>query len=309
MNLVHTCAMDRLPPFDALVAFEAARRLGSMTLAATELGLTQSAVSHRVRRLEAFMGEPLLRRLPGGLQATPAGDAVAAGLERVLDEMAGLRARCIAAAPARRLRIGVAAALADNWLVRRLPDFTAAHPDIQVELAVVENEGPGADVDLRILWVPIAEARATSTQTPLFREKVFPVCHPALLTDAAAAAGDLTRLPLLHKGARGGQGLEWEWTTWFARLGLPGPPGVALRFSAIGPAIAAALSGAGVALARSMLVHDALADGRLVRLLPASWDLPCGKAHMVRWPAALRDDARVRSFAAWLAAQAGESVA
>lgn len=302
-----------MPPFDALLAFDAARRHRSMTRAATELGVTQSAISHRVRRLEAFMGAPLLHRLSGGLEPTPAGEALAEGFERVLVGMAGLRAQCAAARPTRPLRIGVAAPLADHWLVRRLPAFAAAFPDIPVELEMVENDwARRTDLDLRILWTPLAEARATTTQAPLFHERVFPVCHPSLIP-ANAALGDpllLTRLPLLHKGpAQGGQGEEWEWSTWFSRLGLAERPRAALRFTSIGPAIAAALSGAGVVIARSMLVHDALADGRLVRLLPPACDMPSSKAHIVRWPAALRSDERVRAFARWLIDQATASAA
>jgi LysR family glycine cleavage system transcriptional activator len=298
--------MGRLPPFDALLAFEAARRLGSMTSAAAELGLTQSAVSHRVRRLEAFMGAPLLRRLSRGLEPTPAGDALAIGLASVLASMTALRAQCLAAASPAPLRIGVPATLVDNWLARRLPTFAAAYPEIAIELSVVETDAAARadDVDVRILWTSIAEARATSTQRPLFSEQVFPVCHPALLP-SGFTPGDPTvikRLPLLHKGpASGVQGEEWTWTTWFRRLGLGAPPAPALRFTQIGPAISAALAGAGAVIARSMLVSDALADGRLARLLPADSDMPSSKAHIVRWPAALRSDARVSAFAGWLA--------
>ena len=118
-------------------------------------------------------------------------------------------------------------------------------------------------------------------------------------------ASILARLPLLHKRSAG-QGEEWSWPTWFARLGLKGKPKEALRFTSIGPAIAAALTGAGAVLARTVLVHDALNDGRLVRLLPGREDQVSAKVHVVRWPARLTGDTRVRAFASWLvtAAQA-----
>ncbi|BBK32200.1 LysR family glycine cleavage system transcriptional activator [Stella humosa] len=306
--------MQTRPPFDALIAFDAALRLGSMTLAAGELGVTQSAVSHRIRRLEAFMGTALLLRRNAGLAPTPAGAALAEGLTALLDDLAGLRSRCRAADAPDNLRVGVGAALAGNWLVRRLPGFAAACPGIAIELAVVENEAQAhaPDIDLRILWVPAAEARSTSTQRPLFQECVFPVCHPALLP-AAFVPGDpalLSTLPLLHKGPAGrGTGAEWSWAAWLDRLGLPPRPGDTLRFATIGTAIAAALEGAGAVLARSMLVHDALADGRLVRLLPDGWDMPSSKVHVLRWPAALSGDDRVRRFAAWLVERTAETAA
>ncbi|MGL4288570.1 MAG: LysR substrate-binding domain-containing protein [Phreatobacter sp.] len=301
--------MRTLPPFDALVAFDTTLRLRSMTLAAAELGVTQSAISHRLRRLEGFVGAPLLNRSGSGLDPTPTGAALSAGLTDLLDGLADLRARCrLAVAPA-GLKVGVGAALADYWLVRRLPAFTAAHPGIAIELAIVESEplARAPDVDVQVLWMPATTARAASTQRLLFQEQVFPVCHPRLLPEGRTLAdpADLARLPLLHKGpANRPGGAEWSWPVWFERLGIAGSPPAGLRFGTIATAIAAALQGAGVVMARSLLVHDALAEGRLVRVLPATWDLPSSKAHIVRWPGALTGDRRVREFVAWLTAEA-----
>ena len=314
MNLFHDDRMRALPPFDALVAFDTALRLRSMTLAAAELGLTQSAVSHRLRRLEDFIGTPLMLRSGNGLAPTPSGAALAAGLADLLDGLADLRARCRAAASSSALQVGVGAALADHWLVRRLPAFAAAHPDMAVALTVMtsEAEARAASLDVQVTWQPVATARSTSTQRLLFHEQVFPVCHPRLLPGGRMleAPAALARLPLLHKGEPGrNAGTEWSWATWFERLGLDGKPTVSLRFGTIGTAIAAALEGAGVVLARSLLVHDALADGRLARVLPAHWDMASSKAHLVRWPAALGSDPRVRRFTAWLVAEADRTMA
>jgi LysR family glycine cleavage system transcriptional activator len=297
--------MTQTPPFDALIAFSAALRAGNMTRAAVELGITQSAVSHRIRRLEAFMGTPLLLRHNAGLAPTPAGQSLADGLADLLSDIAGLRARCLSAAGPGSLRIGVGAGLAHNWLFRRLPDLADRHPQLSIDLEVVESEAPEqvAGLDVRIHWLPVSELRATTTQRPLFQEQVFPVCHPSLLP-AGFVPGDpavLRRLPLLHKGPAGrATSAEWSWPAWLERLGLPPHPRESLRFASIGPAIAAALEGAGVVLARTLLVHDALADGRLVRVLPEAQSLPCGRAHVVRWTSALRTDDRVKCFVAWL---------
>ncbi|WP_265441650.1 LysR family transcriptional regulator [Bradyrhizobium sp. SEMIA] len=125
MNLLHNAGMTAQPPFDALIAFEAVHRLGSVTAAASDLGVTQSAVSHRLRRLEDFMGLPLLTRTSGGMRPTPAGEALASGLAELLTGLGELRARCRAAASNGPLRVGVSAALADYWLVARLPMFKA----------------------------------------------------------------------------------------------------------------------------------------------------------------------------------------
>jgi LysR family glycine cleavage system transcriptional activator len=308
MNLIHTRRMDALPPFDTLIAFDATLRHRSMTLAAAELGVTQSAVSHRLRKLERFMGTPVLQRSHIGISATPAGVALAEGLTDLMSGLAGLRARCRAAVAPASLRVGVGAALADYWLVRRLPNFTANNPGVSVEMVVIESgaEARSLDLDVQVLWMPAADARATSNQRLLFQEQVFPVCHPRLLPHGQplADAAALLDMPIVHKGSIRNSGAEWSWAIWFRRLGLAANPAEGLRFEMISTAIAAALQGSGVVLARSLLVRDALADGRLCRVLPDCWDMPSSKAHIVRWPAALASDQRVGKFVAWLTDEA-----
>jgi LysR family glycine cleavage system transcriptional activator len=309
MNLIHTDMMRAFPPFDGLVAFEAAARHRSMTLAANELRLTQSAISHRLKKLETFVGASLLNRTGAGLSPTGAGASMLADIARLLDDMAGLRARSRAAARPAILKVGVGAALAHNWLVRRLPRFNAANPDIALELTVVESEAQAraADVDVLVLWLPKAAARSTSIQRLLFNENVFPVAAPGLmprrrpLRNPLALAG----LPVIHKGPAGrNDGAEWSWPVWFERLGIEVRPPETIRFSSIALAIAAAVEGVGVALARSLLVEDAIAERRLCRVLSPKWDMPSSKAHFVRWQAALAGDRRVTRFTSWITMEA-----
>ncbi|WP_342361756.1 LysR substrate-binding domain-containing protein [Terrarubrum flagellatum] len=297
--------MRSLPPFDGLVALEATLRHNSVTRAAEELGLTQSAVSHRLRKLEDFTGAILVARTPGGVRATPAGSAVAAELGTLLDSMADLRARGRAATPAPALRVGVGAAFAQYWLVPRLKSFTTAHPDMKLDMIQLESGGEArtSDLDVTIHWERIERVRTTSTRQALFREQVFPVCHPRLLPELRPLrdARQLKTMPLLHKGRAGdGSGAEWAWSTWFDRLELGRPPALTMRFDNIATALAAALQGHGVVLARSLLVADALADGRLRRVLSTRWDMRSSKAHMASWSAAVSGDGRVRTFVGWL---------
>lgn len=312
MNLFHTAAMRRLPPFDGLIAFDAALRHRSMTLAAGELGLTQSAISHRLKRLEAFMGTPLLNRTGAGLSPTPAGVTLAEGLTRMLDGISELRARSRAAVQPATLKIGLGSALADYWLVRRLPAFATKYPDIAIELVACESEAQARalDLDVQIRWLPKQGARATSTQRLLFEEMVFPVAERSVLPEGRPlrTPSTLATLPILHKGPPGrNDGAEWSWPVWFERLGINLAVPAGLRFDTINTAIAAALQGAGIVLARSLLVHDALAEGRLSRVLSADWDMSSSKAHVVRWPAALAGDKRVALFVAWLTGEAEQT--
>ncbi|MGJ4936238.1 LysR substrate-binding domain-containing protein [Bradyrhizobium oligotrophicum] len=310
MNLVHTWPMRSLPPFDGLVAFEATARHRSMTLAATELGLTQSAVSHRLRKLETYLGAKLFNHRSGtGLSPTTAGTSLLTEIVGLLDEMALLRARYRAAAQPAVLKVGVSAALSHYWLVRRLPGFLSRHGDVGVELVVAESEAQAraADVDLQVLWLPKAAARASSTQRLLFRERVFPVAMPRLLPRGRALhdVRNLANYPIIHKGRAGrDDGAEWSWPAWFERLGLGAEAPVGIRVDTISLALAAAIEGAGVALGRSLLVHDALAERRLTRVVSAEWDVPSSKVHVVRWPAVLSSDTRVRFFTNWLASEA-----
>lgn len=133
-NLIHTHIMRALPPFDDLSAFDTALRHRSMTLPAAELGVTQSAISHRLRKLENVVGAPLLLRSGNGLTTTPAGSALAEGLHGLLSEMSELYARSRAAVSPATLKVGLGAALADNWLVRRLPRFAGEYPNVSVEV-------------------------------------------------------------------------------------------------------------------------------------------------------------------------------
>lgn len=312
MNLIHNTPMRTLPPFDSLVAFDAVLRHGSMTAAASELGVTQSAVSHRLRRLEDFIGTPLLIRRHAGLVPTPAGAALGEGLGDVLASMTGLRETCRRAAAPARLRVGVGAAMASHWLVRRLPEFSRRHPGIEIELVIAttlaQMKARSGDCDLSVLWVKPEEARNSSTQRLLCREQVFPVCAPSVLKKPLRDAAQLVTLPLLYKGTEEGNSAEWEWSTWFKRLGIAAKPKTSLRFADIGTAVTAAIEGGGAVLARSLLVHDALKDGRLIRPLGTGWKMPSSKVHLVRWPARLSNDTRVRAFVAWLAAEAEKTV-
>jgi LysR family glycine cleavage system transcriptional activator len=306
--------MRALPPFDGLIAFDAALRHRSMTLAAGELGMTQSAISHRLKKLEAFVGTSLLNRTGSGLSPTPAGLTLAEGLSRMLDEMADLRARSRAAVEPKTLKIGLGSALADHWLVRRLPKFATKYSDIAIELLVFESEAQAraVDLDVQIRWLPKQTARATSTQRLLFDEMVFPVAVPSLLPEGRPLreAIVLATLPILHKGPVGrNDGAEWSWPVWFERLGITTAVPTGLRIDTISTAIAAAMQGGGIVLARSLLVHDALSERRLCRVLSSDWDMASTKAHIVRWPAALANDKRVAIFVAWLTREAkGTSV-
>ena len=248
--------MRRLPPFPELLAFEAVARHLSFTRAASELCLTQSAVSHRVRRLEEHLGTQLIKRLNPGIALTDAGTAMLPELSAILDRLERLHGR-----RERKLRVAANAALSTWWLARRLASFMAQRPGLSIELVPIENDATAVpQVDVRILWLTEAEEGAMPTLVPLFREHVFPVCSPRLLPKRAPLRDPrgLATLPLLHKATHGVG--EWSWQNWFTHLdiGERKRRGSELRFGDMGLLLTAAVDGAGVALARSLLAHDAV---------------------------------------------------
>src|SRR5262245_50021026 len=299
--------MRSLPPFPELVAFEAVARHLSFTRAAAELGLTQSAVSHRVRRLETHFGKRLLHRLNPGLKLTEAGAALVPEIAAALDGLARL-----GRSPERRLRVAAGSALCTWWLASRLPSFMARCPGLSVELTPLDSYNtPVPEVDVRILWVSEADYTAQPTQAPLFAERVFPVCSPRLLPGGQPFAEPraLGNLTLLHKATLASG--EWSWSTWLERLGIDARrrTGGELRFADMGPILSAALDGAGVALARSLLVHDALHAGRLTIPVRGFEPMTSVKKHIARWRRAQADDADVKAFVGWMVEEAALSMA
>jgi LysR family transcriptional regulator, glycine cleavage system transcriptional activator len=299
--------MRRLPPFPELVAFESVARHSSFTRAAEELCLTQSAVSHRVRRLEAYLGTPLIDRLNPGIALTDAGAAMLPELAVALETLARLNGP-----RERRLRVVAGSALCNWWLAGRLAAFLAEQPGVSVELMSRDAPDPTVrDVDIWIGWVDAGEDAPSETQAPLFNEHVFPVCSPALLPGGHARldTGALAKMPLLHK-AMPGTG-EWSWSFWLDRLGIERPQSKdgELRFADMGLILSAAVNGAGVALVRSLLTHDALADGRLVVPVAGIEPMTSAKKHVARWPSQKADDPDIDAFVGWLVVEAARTLA
>lgn len=293
-----------MPPFAALLTFEAVLRLGSMTLAADELGLTQSAVSHRIRALEGFFDVPLLERLNPGLRATEAGARLARELTPLLGTLAGMRRRVAHQSGPRTFRLGLSTSLLTWWLSPRLPALCNAFPDLSIEVLTWDTaaEAAGAEVDLALQWLPRAGGTERACELPFPSESVFPVAAPMLLSTIRPGQ-DWQTLPMLAKGRRGEEtGREWSWATWLRT----GPGHEALRFRDIGSSLQAALDGNGVALARSLLVADALHQQRLVRLARPEEAHACTKTQIARWSDP--QDRTAERMAIWLVASAGRNV-
>jgi LysR family transcriptional regulator, glycine cleavage system transcriptional activator len=297
-----------LPPFGPLVAFDSVARNLSFTKAADELGVTQSAISHQIRRLEDFFGSQLLKRLNPGVILTDHGAKLYAELVPLLDGIVGLESSLHRQSGKKRLRLGAGSSLAAWWLIRRLRSFRALHPEIEIEFTPLEIESASkTPLDVRIFWTTQTDSHASALQAPLFRENIFPVCAPSLLPDGKPLENpaDLIDLPLIQKGHTP-MG-EWSWAFWFRKLGLNSVEPRDLVLGDMGLCLTAAVDGAGVAIGRSLLVADAIADGRLVPALASSLDVLSTKVHVARWNEELVGDRNTQVLVKWLAQAARET--
>lgn len=288
-----------LPPFAALVAFEAILRHGSVTKAADELALTQSAVSHRLRALERHFGATLLKRLNPGLAPTAAGARLARALWPILAGMEALPRAVMHPRGRQPFRIGTGSALLGWWLSPRLKALGVAFPNLAIEIRTFARlaDVQRNDVDLALLWLPRDPVAEDGRTLAFPAETVFPVAAPSF-----GGRGWRKALPLIDKRADDphAAGAEWSWEAWLA----PGdrrPP--AIVFRDLPGALQSALDGNGAALARSLLVRDAIRAGRLARL--GSIERPSSKIQVARWSA--HAPAAARAVAEWLVTEASKS--
>jgi LysR family glycine cleavage system transcriptional activator len=298
----------RLPPLNALRAFEAAARHLSFKNAAEELHITPAAISQQVRALEDHVGRPLFRRITRGLVLTEAGAAAAPLLTEGLDRLADGAARMQDAPQSRILTVSVAPSLAAKWLVPRLDRFRAAHPDVDIRLdatnALSTFRGDGVDVALRFGSGTYPGLQAER----LMSETVFPVCSPQLLERGPplVTPGDLAEHTLLH--------IQWamesetaaNWQMWLDAAGIDRvDPSRGPRFSHDSMAVQAAIEGHGVALAASTLVLDDLAAGRLVRPFPPSISEETAFGYFLVYPEDKAADPKMQAFQSWVTAEMG----
>jgi LysR family glycine cleavage system transcriptional activator len=252
-----------LPPFAAIRAFEASARHVSFTLAAGELNVTQSAISHQVKRLEEFLDTRLFERAPQGLSLTPAGQDYLLEMTGILDQLdASTRRFCHPDQPD-LLRVRATPAFTTRWLLPRMHRFQSAHPDLDYEITIgfPPTDFSRRDVDIFIHWGadPVDGARVE----PFFRSPRSPVASVDFLRSGPEInrPADLLNVTLLHDKVMDG------WSQWFESCDvLPPATQRGPRFAHCELVLQAAESGQGVALPYTALIEPELDSGRLIRL-------------------------------------------
>ena len=285
----------RLPPLNALRAFEAAARHLSFTRAAEELHVTQAAISHQVKGLEDWLGLLLFRRLNRALRLTDPGQSYMTAVRDALDLLDDATRRVLGQRDRGGLTVTTMDSFAASWLVPRLRRFRERHPEIEVRVTtsdrLVDLEHEGVDLAIRYGQGHYPDLHVER----LLTEDFFPVCSPALLAGPhpLRQPKDLRHHILLHDD------MTVNWAVWLRVAGIVGvDPDRGPYFQHSYLVLAAAMNGEGVALGRSALVADALADGRLIK--PFDISLPADYAYYVCCPKAQAERPAVAAFRAWL---------
>jgi LysR family glycine cleavage system transcriptional activator len=290
----------RLPPLNALKAFEAAARHESFTRAADELCVTRGAVSHQVKALEAELGLKLFSREHQRLVITEAGRSYLATVRDALDRIADGTERLLRRQKTGVLTVSTSPNFAGKWLVHRLSRFAQAHPaiDLRVSASLQHIDFAREDIDLAIRHGDGNESGLHVAR--LCAEELFPVCSPKLLDGRPGLKpDDLKKAVLLHVNDR------LDWGRWLDAAGFKDidvSRGPVLNQASM--AIDAAVDGQGVALARTALAAWDLIGGRLVR--PFDLALPVPYAYWIVCPKATAKLPKIVAFTNWLMVEAAE---
>ena len=293
--------LRRLPSLNALKAFEAAARHESFTRAAEELFVTQGAVSHQVKALEAELGFKLFNRERQRLVITEAGREYLNVVRDAFDRIALGTARLTQRQNSGVLTVSTSPDFAAKWLVHRLGRFAELHPeiDLRVSAALHHVDFAREDVDMAVrhgtgnaTWSGLHGVR-------LCVEELFPVCSPHLLSGRKGCiwAAAVMKLPLLHLDDHSG------WARWLAANNVQhAKPLQGLVLNRASMVIDAAVNGQGFALARTTLAAWDLSSKRLIA--PCEGALPLATAYWIVAPQATAELPKIATFRTWLLAEA-----
>lgn len=307
----------RLPPLNALRAFEAAARHSSVHKAAKELHVTPAAVSHQIKSLEEHLGFDLFKREPRRLRLTPAAEACLPKLSAAFAQMAEAMSIAQQLADSARVTVSVAPALAAKWVIPRLSHFRDLHPEIDLRIAARQSMRDVTSGETEAAGNPLEDAdiaiRFGAAQYPdyiihpLFESYTLPMCSPKLLEGehALRTPDDLRYHTLLHYESDNAM-MDVGRPNWASWLKAAGVRGINTRrgttFNHVTMALRAAEDGLGVVLGTPITAAAELASGRLVTPFPLS--LPLGVSYYLIYAASAKDQPSVMAFRDWILSEA-----
>ncbi|MDQ0561911.1 LysR family glycine cleavage system transcriptional activator [Rhizobium mesoamericanum] len=268
-----------------------------MTGAAEELHLTHGAVSRQIKALEVHLGVPLFRRLTRKIELTEEGASFFSTVTRLLSELAREAEFIQSRNDTKRLVVSCGVSFASKWLTPRLHRLMGRYPDLDVHLEVTDTwvDFTRSQVEVALRYGAGVYPGATAER--IMNETVSPVCAPSYLERVGGLSNptDLDKCQLIHE-----IGMTATWERWFALVGLSYSKTRGPGYSHGSMSIEAAIRGEGVALGRSVLVAEDLAQGRLVALFPnAKLDVEWG--YDVVYRTGNGDHPKVRAFRNWIA--------
>lgn len=286
-------------PLGLLQPFVQVARLGNLSRAAARANLTVSALSHQMRQLEERLERRLFERGPRGVTLTVEGcrllEAVGEHVDGIEHALAHYNERCDDA-----LTLSASPGIMSSWLVPRLPQLVAAHPELELTLqsgsVLVNFEHEPVDAGLRYgrgEWAGLRSER-------LFGEWIAPVAAPALVARMGGAdPRDLSRWPLLGEPAP-----STRWNDWFERFGGTRPKRYVAQFDSLDALRHAALEGLGVGLGR-MVTSRSLIDAGRLQVLGDDY-MPVAEAYWLVYPPRSLEHRGLQSFREWLLAEADD---
>lgn len=296
--------MRSLPPLTELRAFDAAARHMSFKKAADELGVTPTAISHQIKLLEQYCGQPLFRRRPRPIALTDPGSKLFSAVRNGLDSFSAAFATLKEGSDQRPLKVSATNAFAGRWLVPRLPDWSQAYPGCALEVIgtddVLDLRSGEADVAIRYAVRP----PAGFVVHELFRDRFYPICSPALLDGAMIRRpSDLLRYQFIHCLWPSWNTEAPTWRRWSLRARETDPdfPEIgetgAMNFREELHAIAAVIAGHGISILSDIVVARELEAGLLVKALDLA--IPGLGFYLAHLPGHPRQ-AAIEAFHAWI---------
>jgi len=297
-------AVRRLPPLNALRAFEAAARLGGFVRAAEELHVTHGAISRQVQALEHWAGVPLFVRTNRNAVPTEAGAALLVEVGGALDRLASAAERLRIGPRVRAsLRVSALPTFTMRWLIPRLPAFQEAHPDVEIRLVTANTPAGHFQPDVDVV-VHGPTTRPGWGGERFLGETRLPMASPRLLKRRPLRTpADLASHTLLHA-----ETMTSAWPRWLAAAGVPGvKPAREQTFEHFYLTIQAATGGLGVMMGPINLVADELRDRRLVA--PFVGPLLKSRGYYVYLPDNRRPRPAAQAFRTWLKAAGSKAEA
>jgi DNA-binding transcriptional LysR family regulator len=294
--------MRKMPNYVLLRAFEAAARLESFTLAAKELHLTQSAISHQIKELEDYFGKPLFFRKNRKVEPTSEGRRLLESLSRIFDVIEAACNEVTLAPNSQVLALHCSPSFAAKWLSPRLPEFIKANPDITIRLTsgaepidLLRNQE--IDVAISYQFTPTGPG---ITSVSLGEEKIIPMCSPDLIDPKVPVKELMSKLTLIESSLN-----LHTWERWFEINHLKNPSTRKMSFDRAALSISAAVDGIGAVLESVRFAERELSRGELVEIGQQIFLPTTDRTHFLSYRSNTKNSQKIKLFNEWIFSKAG----